>query len=49
MELDIYFNKVEFLNSDFASNSIGEKIQINNGLSDFPDLTEFDIVIFWCS
>ena len=46
MELDIYFNKVEFLNSDFASNSIGEKIQINNGLNDFPDLTEFDIVIF---
>jgi formiminoglutamase len=46
MEIDIYFKKIEFLNADFSANSIGEKILINNGSNEFPELKGIDIAIF---
>ena len=46
MEIDIYLKQIEFLNTDFLVNSIGEKIIINNDSNEFPDLKGIDIAIF---
>ena len=46
MDIDIYFRKIDFVNSDFDKTSFGGVIQFNNESAEFPDLKDVDIALF---
>lgn len=45
MDLDIYFQKVDFHNENFGADTLGERVVFNNDADGFPALENIDLVI----